>query len=157
MSTLTENGSQVTLEQWMPEACQTQTAGASGSLARTSVSPENSQDFAEIAQACFSELCTWLDNSKKKKDPLTCSLRTLRICFLLMEDGISPNFSLRWTKQGMMRSGKFSTLRTSECHKTENAVSLLDILEAEVDETYFLPSHVVQRLLSYRDVKPQTL
>ena len=40
------------------------------------------------------------DNSKKKINPLTFSLRTLKICLVLMEDGISPDCSLKWNSGG---------------------------------------------------------
>lgn len=67
-------------------------------IVKTSPLQENSLDFKETVQACFSELCTLSDNSKKKIDPLTFSLRTLRICLALMEDGISPDCSLKWSR-----------------------------------------------------------
>lgn len=90
------NGTQMTLDQWMPETSPTPIVGASVSPAKTSPLQESNSDLLETARHSFSELCTWLDNSKKKKDPLTCSLRTLKICLVLMEDGISPGFSLKW-------------------------------------------------------------
>lgn len=93
-----ENGMQMTLEECMPGTFQKQIAGASDSLARISQLPENSLDFKETVQACFLELCTLSDNSKKKINPLTFSLRTLRICLALMEDGISPGCSLKWSR-----------------------------------------------------------
>ena len=142
-----ENGTQMTLEQWMPDVSPTQTVGVLDSPVRTSALQENNSDLLGTAQACFSELCTWLDNSKKKKNPLTCSLRTLRICFLLMEDGISPDFSLSWTKTGTMRNGKFSTQNISESRKTENVVLLSDILEEEVDQKYFLSKEQTERII----------
>lgn len=95
-----ENGMQMTLEGCMPETFQKQIAGASDSHVRTYPLQENSLDFKETVQACFSELCTLSDNSKKKIDPLTFSLRTLRICLVLMEDGISPDCSLKWSGGG---------------------------------------------------------
>ena len=95
-----ENGMQMTLEGCMPETFQKQIAGASDSHVRTSPLQENSLDFKGTVQACFSELCTLSDNSKKKIDPLTFSLRTLRICLVLMEDGISPDCSLKWRGGG---------------------------------------------------------
>ena len=133
-----ENGFQMTFAEYMPKIFQEQTVGASDSHAKTSASRESNSDLLGTAQACFSELCTWLDSSKKKKDPLTCSLKTLRICFLLMEDGTSPDFSLSWTKTGTMRSGRFSTAKISECHRVVKECSLLDILEDEVPRKYFL-------------------
>lgn len=95
-----ENGMQMTLEECMPGTFQKQTAGASDSLARTYQLPENNLDFKETVQACFSELCTLSGSSKKKTNPLTFSSRTLRICLALMEDGISPECSLKWIGGG---------------------------------------------------------
>lgn len=69
-------------------------------IAKISQSQENKPDFKETVQACFSELCTLSDNSKKKINPLTFSLRTLKICLVLMEDGISPDCSLKWSRGG---------------------------------------------------------
>lgn len=93
-----ENGMQMTFEECMLETFQEQIVGASDSLAKTSQSQESKPDFKETVQACFSELCTLSDNSKKKINPLSFSLRTLRICLVLMEDGISPDCSLKWSR-----------------------------------------------------------
>lgn len=95
-----ESGTQMTLEEYMPETFQEQIAGVSDSRAKTSQLQENSLDFKGTVQACFLELCTLSDNSKKKIDPLTFSLRTLRICLVLMEDGISPDCSLKMEQGG---------------------------------------------------------
>ena len=117
-------------------------------IVKTSPLQENSLDFKETVQACFSELCTLSDNSKKKIDPLTFSLRTLRICLALMEDGISPDCSLKWSRGGgMMQNGKCSTLRTSEFHKTEKGASLSDILENEVPQKYFLSREQTEKIV----------
>ena len=98
MNTETENGMQMTLEEFVPMTYQKQTVGASDFLAKISQLPESNLDFEETVQACFSELCTLSDSSKKKINPLTFSLRTLRICLVLMEDGISPDCSLKWSR-----------------------------------------------------------
>ena len=95
-----ENGSQMTLDEFMPETFQKQTVGASDSHAKIFQLQENNLGFKETVQACFSELCTLSDNSKKKMNPLTFSLRTLKICLVLMEDGISPDCSLKWSRGG---------------------------------------------------------
>lgn len=95
-----ENGTQMTFEECMPETFRKQIAGASDFLAKISQSQESKPDFKETVQACFSELCTLSDNSKKKINPLTFSLRTLKICLVLMEDGISPDCSLKWSRGG---------------------------------------------------------
>ena len=147
MNTETRNGMQMTLEQFMPPTSRQPTAGASDSLARISALPENRSAFTATVQACFSELCTFLDKPRKQRNPLTCSLRTLRICLVLMEDGISPDFSLSWTKTGTMRSGRFSTLNTSASRRTENVVLLSDILEVEVPQKYFLSKEQTERII----------
>lgn len=100
MNTEMENGTQMTLEECVPVIFPKQTAGVSDSHAKTSQSQESNLDFKETVQACFSELCTLSDSSKKKIDPLTFSLRTLRICLVLMEDGISLDCSLKWSRGG---------------------------------------------------------
>lgn len=100
MNTETENGTQMTLEECVPMIFRKQTVGVSDSHAKTSPSQESNLDFKETVRACFSELCTLSDRSKKKINPLTFSLRTLRICLVLMEDGISPNCSLKWSRGG---------------------------------------------------------
>jgi len=153
MSIGTENGSQMTFGEWMPTACPEPIYGVSDSPARTSQSQENNSDLLAIAQASFSELCTFLDSSKKKRDPLSYSLRMLKICFQLMGDGISPDFSLQWTRTATMQNGQFSIPKTTEFPKTESGVSLSDILEDEVDESYFLSDHTTQRLLNYKDAR----
>ena len=147
MNTEMENGTQMTLEQFLPEIFQNQTVGASDSHARISALQENKSDFMETVQACFSELCTFLDSKAKKKSPLTCSLRTLKICLVLMEDGTSPDFSLKWIGGGTMQSGRFSTVNTSESHKTGNVVLLSDILEDEVPQKYFLSKEQTERIV----------
>lgn len=100
MNTEMENGTQMTLEECVPMIFRKQTVGVSDSHAKTSQLQENNLDFKETVQACFSELCTLSDSSKKKINPLTFSLRTLRICLVLMEDGISPDCSLKWSRGG---------------------------------------------------------
>ena len=95
-----ENGTQMTFEEYMPEIFPEQTAGVSDSLVKTSALPESKLGLLETAQACFSELCTFLDSSQKKRSPLTYSLRMLKTCLVLMEDGISPDFSLKWIGGG---------------------------------------------------------
>lgn len=141
-----ENGTQMTLELFPQEISQEQTSGALDSLAKTSALPEKESDFGAIVQACSSELCTWLAKSQKKKDPLTSSLRMLKICLLLMEDGISPEFSLRWTGLATMSNGSFSTPKISESPKTESECLLSDILDPDPPQRYFLSKEQTERI-----------
>ena len=141
------SGMQMTLGEYMQETFQEQTVGALDSPARTSPLPESSEEFKLIAQDSFSELCTLLGSSKKKRDLNGYSSRMLRICFQLMQDGTSPGFSVAWTRVGTMRNGKFSTLKNSEYHRTEKGYSLSDILEDEVDEKYYLSEEQTRKIL----------
>ncbi|EQH25425.1 C-5 cytosine-specific DNA methylase family protein [Clostridioides difficile DA00211] len=104
-------------------------------------------DSKEIVQVYFSQLQNLLENSKKKIDPSTYLLRTLKIYLVLIEDLTSPNFSLSWMKSATMQNGKISILKTSEFPKTETEYTLLDILEEEVQEKYFLSQERVEKLL----------
>lgn len=142
-----ENGTQMTLEEYMPETFQKQIAGVLDSHVKISPLQENSLDFKGTVQACFSELCTLSDSSKKKIDPLTFSLRTLKICLVLMEDGISPDCSLKWSRGGMMQNGRCSTPKISECHKIGKGVLLSDILEEEVPQKYFLSKEQTEKIV----------
>ena len=142
-----ENGTQMTFEEYMPKTFPKQTAGASDFHAKISQSQESKSDFKETVQACFSELCTLSDSSKKKINPLTFSLRTLKICLVLMEDGISPDCSLKWSSRGMMQNGRCSTPKISECHRTGKDVLLSDILEGEVPQKCFLSKEQTEKIV----------
>lgn len=47
----------------------------------------------------------------------------------------------------MMQNGKCSTLKTSECCKTEKGCSLSDILEDEVPQKYFLSKEQTEKIV----------
>ena len=81
-----ENGTQMTLEECMPETFQKPTAGASDSLAKTYPLQESKPDFKEIVQACFSELCTLSDSSKKKINPLNRPLATIQFALKVFQE-----------------------------------------------------------------------
>ena len=133
-----ESGLLPTLEECQQMTFLPQIVGALDFHAKTSALPTQQEetDFKEIVQACFSELCTFLDKSQKKKDPTPYSLKMLEICLALMGDGTSPGFSLKWIGGGTMQSGKFSTLNISDQHKTESVCSLWDILESPKREEF---------------------
>lgn len=141
------SGMQMTLEEYMPEICPKQTVGASDFLAKTYQSAESNKGFTETVQASFSELLDFFKTSKKKIDLNGCSLKMLKICTLFMEDGILPESSLNWNGVGTMHNGKLSIQPITECHKTERGSILLDILEEEVDEKYFLSPGTQIKLL----------
>lgn len=98
----------------------------------------------------FLRLQNLSEKSKKKINPLTYSLKTLKICLASITESTFSKFSLNWTKSGTMSNGTFSTLPTSSL-KTENEYLLSDILEADVPQKYFLSPETVKRLMSYKD------
>ena len=55
---------------------------------------------------------------------------------------------LKWTKQGMTVGGRCLTPKTSESRRTVSVCSLSQILEAEVDEKYYLSPEKTQQLLT---------
>lgn len=142
-----ENGMQGTFERFEQITFPGLTAGVSDSLVRTSALPENSWDSAEKEAACFSQLCELYKTQKKKIDPHTYLLRTLKTYLVLMEERTSLNFSLRWTKLGMIQNGRFSIPLISECRKTGNGCSLWDIIEENAEPKYFLSMEQIEKIM----------
>ena len=147
MSILTESVIQMTFAELSQEKFQKPIAGASASLVKTFQSQAKGKDLEEIGQDYFFELLHFLKTSKKKIDPTLYSLKMYAIFFRLIGDLTLPDFSLSWTKSGTMRSGKLSTRNTTVYHKTESECSLLDILEDEVDEKYFLSREQAEKIV----------
>ena len=92
MNTETGNGTQMTLEQWLPQACPPLNVGVSDSHARISALQENRQDSADTVHLCFSQLQGLLETQKKKIDPNTCLLRTWKT-YLALTGGRFPQTS----------------------------------------------------------------
>ena len=122
---------QMTLQGFEQRTCQEQTAGALDSHAKISALQENSKVSQDSVLACFLQLQTLLEDKRKKIDPLTYSLKTLKTYLVLTEGLILHGSSWNWMKSGMMQSGRCSTLPMSSL-KTERGFSLLDILEDDV-------------------------
>ena len=84
MNTKMENGTQMTLEEWMPEIFQKPIAGASDFPVRTSPLPEKESDSTENDHLFSSKLCDCLTKGKRldlaAQD--TFSLRTLKTCLV---------------------------------------------------------------------------
>ena len=128
-------------------ACLTQTAGVQDSPVKICQLLADKRELQrEIDQAYSSKLCDFLKKPKKKIDPDTFSLKMLKIFSQLIKDGTLHKFSINWMKTGTMQNGKFSTVKTSEYHKTGKGCSLSDILEEQVDQKYFLSMEQTQRI-----------
>ncbi len=131
------NGIQMTLEQYMPEIFQTQTAGHLEHLVRTSVLPENEQDSKETDQDLYAKFLDCWKNKKSKTDLNGLSMKMLRECFLQTEDSTIYQSSLKWTDLGTISNGRIST-QNGISHSTGSAYTLLDINAAVEEEIFFL-------------------
>ena len=143
-----ESGKLMMSQNSNPEMSPMQTSGASDSHARTSPLPENSGDWSEKEVEYITTLLTSSKAKRKVLNPHTYLLRTLRTCYRSMQDSTLPQFCLKWTKQGMTVGGRCLTPKTSESRRTVSVCSLSQILEAEVDEKYYLSLEKTQQLLT---------
>ena len=128
---------------------QEQTSGALVSPAKTYRLQASKKACKKVSEAdCFTKLCDCLPAVGKKIDPDGYSLKMLKIYLALETDLISRGCSLKWGGMGTLSSGSLSTQKTLVFPKTERGCSLLDILETEVDEKYFLSAHQTERILA---------
>lgn len=61
--------------------------------------------------------------------------------------GSSP-LLVKWQKEGIVSNGKCTTPKTMDSHKIGSVSTLLDILEKQVEESYFLSPEKTMQLLS---------
>lgn len=95
----------------------------------------------------FIRLLAYSRAEKPKIDPSGLSSKTLNICYQLMTEGILPPFSIAYPKLGMMQNESVSTLKILESLNQESEFLLLDILEENVEEKYFLSQVHTQKLI----------
>ena len=91
--------------------------------------------------------CNWLKNDTLKY----YSEKMFQACSTMRGGGHSKRSSVRWENWGISWNGKFLTAAISESRKIARECSLLDIMEENPDEKYFLSDQTVNRLLSYKD------
>ena len=147
MNTKMENGIQMTLEMWMPEAFQKPIAGVSERLVKTSLLQGNGRGLTETEAPSLEKYLESLGKLKKKVDLNGLSTKMLRECLAATEDLTTLKFSLRWMDWGTIANGSFSTQKIGECHRTESACILSDILEAEAPQKYFLSREQMERIV----------
>lgn len=95
----------------------------------------------------FFEIMRLIDERKENKPKwLVCE----NVKNLLSIDGGAGSSPLlvKWPKEGTLANGKFTTPKTMDSHKTGSASTLLDILEKQVEESYFLSQEKTMQLLS---------
>lgn len=140
------NGTQMTLEMFMPGMFRKQTVGASERPVSRSQSPENEQEWMENPVS-FEKYFAYCKKSGKKIDLNGCSMKMLRECFQATEDLTTLPFSLKWTGGGMTSHGRYSTLNITEYRKTGSVCLLSDILEVVVPQKYFLSKEQTERIV----------
>lgn len=156
MGTSRGNGSQRTLNSLQQEKFQRLKSGLLGFLVPTLVSAGEWQGYMECEVDSFLRLLVCSKARMPKINPNTYSLRMLSIFCQAMAEGILPPFSLNYGRQGTTVNGMLSIPGTSVCHNTGNGCTLLDILEEDVDETYFLSAEQTLRLLNEIQVEGET-
>lgn len=137
MNTSTESGTQMMFEQLTFPMFQEPIVGLSEHLVKTFHLQESEQGLTvREAALCERFLESW-KNSKKKISPHGLYTRMLKECCLATEDSTSSQSSLKWTDWGTMQNGKLST-QNGMFHKIGSEYTLLDIIEEEVENKYFL-------------------
>ena len=132
-----------------PPICRESTSGQADSRVRTFLYLAGNEGLQASEALSFLKS---LDSSKARLpriDPNGLSLKMLKICSLLIEDGTLRPFSIRWPKSAIISNTDCLIHASTAFRKTGNAstLSLIDILEPRVDEKYFLSPQATARLL----------
>jgi len=138
----------MTLQNSNQKISPTQIFGVEDLLAKMSQLPEEEKDYQETEVVSFLNSLNSSRAKKKRINPHTLSPRMLKDFYQVLEDSTLQNISIAYPKQGTMQDGRFLIPKITECHRTENGYSLLQILEVEVDEKYYLSVEKTQQLLS---------
>ena len=146
MNTSMKNGTQEMFEQLTLPIFQEPTAGLSEHHAKIFQSQVGEQDLTEKEAALYEKFLESWKSSKKKIKTHGLSTKTLRECFLVTEDLTFYQSSLKWTDSGTISSGKIST-RDGSFHKIGSAYTLLDVIEEEVDDKYFLSREMAEKIV----------
>ena len=143
-----ENGFMTISQQSIQHDYQKQISGVREALVKMCLSQGNEPDYTVSEVDSFLHLLNSSKAKKKKINPNGFSLKMLKDFYQVVGDEIISTISLSWTKQGMTLSGKCSTQKTTVYPKTENASTLSDILEVEVDDKYYLSAEKAVAILS---------
>ena len=134
-----------TLEMFAEESYQKPSCLWEDSLVRLLVWLEDEQGCQLKTQEGLSALrCL---ESFSKEESLICSLRMLKDSYLTTMEEVLESSSSPWMRWGMTVNGKCLTLQTLESHNTEKESFLLEILEGNPDQKYFLSEEKELKLL----------
>lgn len=141
---------QTTLQKSTPEICQGQAFGQEVSRAKIFRSAVLKEGLTEQEADSFLRLLDCSKAQLPKIDPNGLSLRMLKICSPLIVGSTLRPFSIHWPPSAIVSSMDYSIQSCLEYLKIENesTLSLIDILEPEVDPKYFLSPQAMAKLLS---------
>ena len=122
-------------------------SGASALRARISQLQAQEPDWPETAAVSFEKYFGFLKKWKKQIDPSGCSTRMLRACLVHDQDSTTFPFCLKWKDWGMMSNGRFLTAKIGQFRKTGRGSILSDILEAAVDQQFFLSRQQMEKIV----------
>lgn len=117
-------------------------------LAKTSLLQGDAAEYTVSEADSFLTLLTSSKAKRKKINPNGLSSKMLKDFSAAMPDGTSSIICLSWPKLGTMSNGRFSIPRIMGSPRTESECTLSDILEAEVDEKYYLSAQKAVEILS---------
>ena len=104
---------------------------------------EKDEDFLIKEGQCFLKLY----DLQRYSNLSIYSLRTSKGYSITKTGRLSKLSSLRWTNWGMMCNGKCLTAKILTSPKIENECTLLDILEENVPDKYFLSNEKTKQIL----------
>lgn len=96
----------------------------------------------------FFQIMRLLAGLKEEDRPKWLLVENVKNLLSIGGDLTSSGYCLSWSKTGTTRNGRYSIVKTSECHRTGKGCSLSDVLEQNVDEKYFLSAQQTARILA---------
>lgn len=96
----------------------------------------------------FFEIMRLLDETEENKPRWIIAENVKNLLSIEGGGGDSSQCCLKWQKEGTVLNGECTTQKITEYLKTEKECILLDILEKQVDDGYYLKPEKVKELLS---------
>ena len=131
---------------------------ALASPAKTSVWPENEQDWKGLEAACSGKFAEFYENSLRPRSLLSGLFsKTSPACFLRVKDATLPSCSTPWMNSGMVWRGVCLTRSFSESPNAAEECSLSDVLESHVPERFFLSPRAAAGILRRAEKRERLL
>jgi hypothetical protein len=125
---------------------------------KTSVWPENEQDWKALEAACSGKFAEFYENSLRPGSLLSGLFsKTSPACFLRVKDATLPSCSTPWMNSGMVWRGVCLTRSFSESPNVAEECSLSDVLESHVPRRFFLSPRAAAGILRRAEKRGRTL